>query len=234
LWFSSYLQTYLERDVRAVTAVKDLALFRRFLALLASRHGRMLNKTDLAAPLGMSVPTVAQWLGVLETTAQILVVPPFYENLGKRLIKSPKIYVGDAGLACHLLGIDTAEELNRSPFRGALFEGFMAAEIAKAQVNAGGRRELYYFRDQQGLEVDFLVPGRGGTVTLVECKAGRTVTPAMAAPMRRLAEALKRERPRAAATRMFLVHEPPRAGTPTQAVAPGVRALPWQDFLKAL
>jgi predicted AAA+ superfamily ATPase len=91
LWFSSFVQTYLERDVREVTAVKDLATFRRFLALLASRHGQVLNKSDLAAPLGISVPTVTQWLGVLETTAQVLIVPPFYENLGKRLIKSPKI-----------------------------------------------------------------------------------------------------------------------------------------------
>ncbi len=111
----------------------------------------VLNKTDLAAPLGVSVPTIAQWLGVLETTAQILIVPPFYENLGKRLIKSPKIYVADAGLACHLLGIDTAGELARSPFLGALFKGFIAAEMAKAPVNAGGLRELYYFRDEQGL-----------------------------------------------------------------------------------
>jgi len=234
LWFSGYVQTYLERDVRAVTAVRDLVLFRRFLALLASRHAQVLNKTDLAAPLGVSVPTIGQWLGVLETTAQILIVPPFYENFGKRLIKSPKIYVADAGLACHLLGIDTAGELARSPFRGALFEGFIAAEMAKAQVNAGGRRELYYFRDEQGLEVDFLVPGRAGAVALVECKAVRTVTPGMVAPMQRLAAALKRTRGKAAGTRMFLVHQSPQAGTPTPAVAPGVRALPWQAFLEAL
>jgi len=231
LWFASYLQTYLERDVRMVTAVKDLATFRRFIALLASRHGQMLNKTDLAAPLGVSVPTIAQWLGVLETTAQILIVPPFSENLGKRLVKSPKVYIADSGLACHLLGIDTAEELERSPFTGVLFEGFIAAEIAKWQVNAGLRRELYYFRDEQGLEVDFLMPGRSGSVMLVECKAGRTVTPAMAAPMKRLAEALKRKRGEASAVNMFLVHQEVKAGTPTQAVAPGVRALPWRRFL---
>jgi len=115
-----------------------------------------------------------------------------------------------------------------------LFEGFIAAEIAKAQVNAGGRREFYYFRDQQGLEVDFLVPGRAGAIGLVECKAGYTVTPAMAAPMQRLAEALKRKRAKAAATRMFLVHQSPQAGTSTSAVAPGVRALPWQEFLEEL
>ncbi len=234
LWLSSYLQTYLERDVRAVTAVKDLALFRRFLALLASRHGQVLNKTDLAAPLGVSVPTIAQWLGVLETTAQILIVPPFYENLGKRLIKSPKVYIADSGLACHLLGIETAAELDRSPFLGALFEGFIAAEIVKGQVNAGRRRELYYFRDEQGLEVDFLVPGRSGAVALVECKAGRTVTPAMAAPMQRLAEALKRKRPEATPVAQFLVHREPKAGSPTHAVAPGVRALPWRRFLEEL
>ncbi len=234
LWFASYLQTYLERDVRAVTAVKDLATFRRFLSLLASRHGQILNRTDLAAPLGVSVPTITQWLGVLETTAQLLIVPPFYENLGKRLIKSPKVYFADSGLACHLLGIETPGELERSPFQGALFEGFIAAEIAKTQVNAGRRRELYYFRDEQGLEVDFLLPGRGGSVALVECKAGRTVTPAMAAPMQRLAEALKRKRGKATDVPMFLVHQEPKAGTPTHAVSAGVRAVPWRSFLTEL
>ena len=91
LWFTSYLQTYLERDVRGITAIQDLATFRRFLALVASRHGQVLNKSDLAAPLGMSVPGVGKWLDILEMTAQILLVPPYFENLGKRLIKSPKL-----------------------------------------------------------------------------------------------------------------------------------------------
>jgi predicted AAA+ superfamily ATPase len=230
LWFSSYVQTYLERDVRSVLAVKDLATFRRFLAVLASRHGQVLNRTDLAAPLGISVPTVSQWLGVLETTAQVLIVPPFYEHLGKRLIKSPKVYLADSGLACHLLGIDSAAELAKSPFAGSLFEGFIASEIVKGQVNAGRRRELYHFRDEQGLEVDFVVPGRAGSLSLVECKATRTVTPAMAAPMRRLAEAIRTQR-RKADLNMYLVHEPSKASTVTDAVAPGVRAVPWRDFL---
>ena len=107
---------------------------------------------DRAAPRGVSVPTITQWLGVLETTARILIIPPFYENPGKRLIKSPKVYLTDSGLACHLLGIDSAAELTKSPFAGSLFEGFIASEIVKTQVNAGGRRELYHFRDEQGLE----------------------------------------------------------------------------------
>jgi len=233
LWFASYLQTYLERDVRQVTAVRDLATFRRFLAVLASRHGQMLNKTDLAAPLGVSVPTITHWLSVLETTAQVLVIPPFYENLGKRLLKSPKVYLADSGLACHLLGIDTERELRKSPFAGALFEGFVASEIVKSQVNAGRRRELYYFRDEQGLEVDFVIPSRGGSLTLVESKLTRTVTPSMAAPMQRLAEAVKRKRPKVAVS-MTLVHEAPSSGAVTRALAPGVRAVPWPEFLEEL
>jgi predicted AAA+ superfamily ATPase len=233
LWFSSYVQTYLERDVRAVTAVKDLATFRRFLALLASRHGQMLNRTDIAAPLGVTVPTISQWLNVLETTAQILIVPPYFENFGKRLVKTPKIYFADSGLACHLLGIDSISDLEKSPFHGALFEGFMAAEIIKAQINAGRRRELYYFRDEQGLEVDFVVPGKGGSVTLVECKTSRTPTPAMAMPLQRLAEAMKKKRRTGTTVEMYLIHRQPKAKSPTQAVAPGVRALGWEDFLDA-
>jgi len=234
LWFSSYVQTYLERDVRAVTAVKDLATFRRFLALVASRHGQALNKTDFAAPLGVSVPTITQWLSVLETTSQVFIIPPFFENLGKRLIKSPKLYLADSGLACHLLGVDSPAELAKSPFHGALFEGFVASEMVKAQLNAGRRRELYYFRDEQGLEVDFVMPGRGGRVSLVECKATRTVTPAMAVPMQRLAEALRKKRPRGTRVELNLVHQSPKTPASTRAVAPGVRAWSWQDFVHQL
>jgi hypothetical protein len=234
LWFTSYLQTYLERDVRAVIAVRDLATFRRFLALLASRHGRVLNRTELAAPLGVSVPTISQWLGVLDATAQILIVPPFYENLGKRLIKSPKVYLADSGLACHLLGIASMAELARSPFAGVLFEGFIAAEIVKAQVNGGHRRELYHFRDEQGLEVDFVVPGRGSSLRLVECKAGRTVLPGMAAPLRRLAEAARKRRAKGPVVEMVLVHQGPQADGAGRAIAPGVRALPWREFVEGL
>jgi uncharacterized protein len=234
LWFASYVQTYLERDVRAVTAVRDLATFRRFVALVASRHGQVLNKTDLAAPLGVSVPTITQWLSVLETTAQILIVPPFYENFGKRLIKSPKVYLADSGLACHLLGIDSDAELRKSPFAGSLFEGLIASEMVKAQVNAGRRREIYHFRDEQGLEVDFVTPGPRGSLTLVECKAGRTVTPAMAAPMQRLRDAVTKARRTPTAVNMCLVHQTPKVPHPTSAVLPGVRALPWRDFLAEL
>ncbi len=204
------------------------------MALVASRHGQILNRTALAAPLGVSVPTINHWLGVLETTAQVLVVPPFYENFGKRLVKSPKVYVADSGLACHLLGIESSSELARSPFAGVLFEGFVASEIVKAQLNAGRRREIYFFRDEQGLEVDFVVPGRGGALSLVECKASRTVTPAMATPLRRLAEAIGRTRPRRRKVSKVLVHEAPRAGVRTPALVEGVRAVPWREYVAEL
>ena len=234
LWFSSYLLTYLERDVRSISAVHDLAVFRRFLALVASRHGQVLNKSDLAAPLGMSVPGIGRWLDILEATGQILLVLPYFENVGKRLIKSPKIYIADSGLACHLLGIETPIQLEKSPFLGPIFEGFIASEMAKAQLNAGRRRELYYFRDQQGLEVDFIVPTRGGGVRLVEAKAARTVTPGDAVPLQRLAGAWRGQPGPRGSAEMTLVHRPARVEPASHAVAPGVRAMPWQEFVNGL
>ena len=229
LWFASYLQTYLERDVRSITNVRDLVTFRRFIALLASRHGQILNKTDLAAPLGVSVPTISEWLHVLEITSQIIIVPPYFENLGKRLVKTPKVYLGDSGLACYLLGITSEAELQRSPFLGQLFEGFVAAEILKSQVNQGGRKELYYFRDHQGLEVDFLLPRPNAGLWLIECKAGKTVRPAMAAPLLALRRTMEKR-----STRLIVVHRKSRSAQATSAVARGVEAIELERFVATL
>ena len=229
LWFASYLQTYLERDVRAISNIRDLVTFRRFLALLASRHGQILNKTDLAAPLGISVPTISEWLHILEITSQIIVVPPYFENLGKRLIKSPKVYWGDPGLACHLLGITSEADLQRSPFWGQLFEGFVAAEILKSQVNRGAGKELYYFRDQQGLEVDFLLPKPNAGLWLIECKAGKTVHPAMADSLLSLRRTLGKR-----STRQIIVHGTSRSAPTTRAVAGGVEAIDLERFVADL
>ena len=229
LWFASYLQTYLERDVRALTNVRDLITFRRFLALLASRHGQMLNKTDLAAPLGVSVPTIGDWLHILEATGQIILVPPYFENFGKRLVKSPKVFWGDSGVACYLLGINSLAELERSPFLGSVFEGFIAAEILKSQINRGMRKELYYFRDQQGLEVDFLLPRPHAGVWLVEAKASKTVRPAMAAPLLSLQRSMQK-RP----SRAIVVHRKSRSEVTTSALAPGVAAYDVERFVQEL
>ncbi len=229
LWFASYLQTYLERDVRSVTGVRDLATFRRFLALIASRHGQILNRTDLSAPLGVSVPTISAWLHVLEVTGQIILVPPYFENFGKRLIKSPKLYIGDSGLACFLLGLRSAAEVERSPFLGPLFEGFVASEILKHQVNRGMRKELYYFRDQQGLEVDFLLPRPNATVWMVEAKASKTVVPSMAGPLKSLQSAAMKQ-----TARMLIVHRKSRSQIPITSVTKGVEALDFEEFVNEL
>jgi len=222
LWFASCVQTYLERDVRAVTQVRDLATFRRFLGLVASRTGQVLNRSDFAAPLGVSVPTVSQWLSVLETTGLVLLVPPFYESFGKRLVKSPKLYIADPGLACHLLGLETLPALERSPFLGPVWEGFVASEIAKQQANAGRRRELYWFRDQQGLEVDFVVPEGAARLLLVEAKATRTPRPADAEPIARLGRSIAGR-----AVRGIVVH---RGSGAHRALRPGTEAIPLVDL----
>ena len=229
LWFASYLQTYIERDVRLISSVRDLPTFRRFLSLLASRHGQMLNRSDLAAPLGVSVPTISEWVRILEITGQIILVPPYFENFGKRLVKSPKVYWGDTGLACHLLGIQSQTELERSPFLGSIFEGFVAAEILKSQTNRGRRKELYYFRDQQGLEVDFLVPQPNARFWLVEAKASKTVQPSMAAPMLSLASATGKR-----ATRRIVVHRKSRTGPAFTVLARGAEALTVEQFAEEI
>ena len=186
LYFRSYVQTYLERDVRAVTSIRDLANFRRFLSILASRSGTVLNRAELASSLGVSIPTISEWLGVLEITSQVIIVPPYYENFGKRLIKSPKIYFTDSGLLCHFLGIHSEKALVQSIFLGPVFESFTASEIVKAQLNAGHQKELYYFRDQQGLEIDFLVPRGPGRLLFLEAKATRTLHPRVGLNLDRL------------------------------------------------
>jgi predicted AAA+ superfamily ATPase len=229
LWFSSYLQTYLERDVRSIANVRDLGTFRRFIALLASRHGQMLNRTDLAGPLGVTVPTISQWLHILEITGQIILVPPYFENFGKRIVKSPKLYIGDSGLASYLLGIRSTAELERSPFFGALFEGFVASEILKNQTGRGRRKELYYFRDQQGLEVDFLIPQPNARLWLVEAKATKTVRPAMASPLM----SLNRAAPERFARRL-VVYRRSQSQVPTTALAKGVEALYVDEFVEEL
>ena len=119
-------------------------------------------------------------------------MPPFFENFGKRLVKSPKLYFADSGLACHLLGLESERELSRSPFLGAIYEGFVASEVLKHQIARGWPRQLYYFRDQQGLEVDFVISTRRRRLVLVEAKASRTAMPVMGVPLDRLAAAIRR------------------------------------------
>jgi predicted AAA+ superfamily ATPase len=162
-------------------------------------------------------------------TGQVMVVPPYFENFGKRIIKASKVYWADSGMACYLLGIASQSELERSPFLGALFEGFVAAEILKSQVNRGERKELYFFRDQQGLEVDFLVPRPNAGLWPVEAKASKTVRPAMAGPLLSLHKVLGDR-----AKRLTVVHRRSDTGVATTAIAPGVEALDISQFVADL
>ena len=227
IWFRSYIQTYLERDVRSISAIKDLATFRRFLSLLASRSGAILNKTDLAAPLGISVPALTEWINILEITGQVIVVPPFYENFGKRLIKSSKIYLVDSGLACYLLGIETDSALRKSTFFGQIFEGFVASEIVKHQINNGKRKEIYYFRDQQGLEVDFIIPTGSAKLLVMEAKAVRSVKPAMGTSLNKLARAISRYDIEKCITHL---NPPKGAKKEFHSLSPGVKAIPVEEI----
>ena len=231
LWYSSYVQTYLERDVRSIVAVRNLATFHRFLKILATRHGQMLNKTDMAAPLGVSVPTLTEWLNVLETSGLILRVAPYYRNVGKRLVKTPKVYFADSGLVCYLLGIRSRKELKSSPFAGPVFEGHVISEIVKAQQASGREGEVYYFRDEQGLEVDIVLSPRESEMVLAECKASATVTPDMSVPMRRLASAFKRE---GCMPSMYVVHNPLKTGRVAPTVGEGVGAVSTGEFIDAV
>lgn len=175
-FFNGYIQTYVERDLRALISLKDLRPFQHFLTLLAGRVGQIVNYTSLSNDVGVSATTVKNWISVLKASFVVFEVPPFFENVGKRVIKSPKIYFSDTGLAVHLLGIETADQARRDPQRGGLYENLVILEFLKARMNRGQRPELYFYRDTHGNEVD-LVLRRGGTLIPIEIKSAATFTP---------------------------------------------------------
>ena len=175
-FFANYIDTYVERDVRQLLNVKNTLLFSRFLRLLAGRTGSLLDRTSLANDCGISVKTVAEWLSVLQASSICFLLPPWHENRGKRLVKSPKIYFHDTGLACALAGIETAKQLDRDPLRGGLFENLVILEAMKRSLNAGLKPDLYFYRDSNGVEVD-LVEQREGNLYPAEIKSAATFHP---------------------------------------------------------
>lgn len=228
-WYSSFLQTYIQRDISQLSQVADLATFTRFVQLCAARVGQILDQSDLAAPLGVSVPTIARWISILETTAQLIVLRPYYENVSKRLVKRPKLYFGDTGLLCHLLGIETVSEYEKSPFRGAIFENLVLLEILKSQAHRGGRWEAWFFRDRDGLEVDFLAPVRGKLLA-VEAKSGSTPTPADANSLRKFVSLAEKKRGNRLKVHPIVV----TASGPMGTLAPGIPTQPLCDFVRSL
>lgn len=176
-WLPDYMETYLERDVRSLREIGDLASFHRFLTMCASRTGQILNMQALAADCGISGPTAKSWLSVLEAGFAIFLLRPWHVNYGKRLVKSPKLYFWDTGLACSLLGLRTPQAVAGNAIRGALFETFMISEIHKSILHAGRHADLHYWRDSQGHELDLLIPDGAGGHRAVEIKSGSTLQP---------------------------------------------------------
>lgn len=184
LWYSSYFQTYLERDVRQILKVKDLSTFELFVRLLAGRTGQELNLNALGIDAGVSHTTARSWLSVLEASGLVFTLPPYFRNYSKRLVKSPKLYFADAGLACWLMGIETTDQLHGHPLYGAIFETAVVAELRKRALNGGRLPNLYYWRDNAKLEIDILEETVEGPCPL-EIKSGRTYREDWSRPMRR-------------------------------------------------
>ena len=169
-----YVETYVERDVRRMLEVRNLTAFQRFVRLCAGRVGQLRNFAALGADAGVTHTTARHWLSVLEASYIVLRLPPFHGNVSKRLIKSPKLYFHDVGLASWLLGIESARQLATHPLRGALFENAVVVETLKHGYNRGRRPELSFFRDRRGLEYDLLYPSEG-RVLAIEAKSGATI-----------------------------------------------------------
>lgn len=171
---SFYITTYVERDVREIMAIKDLTAFSRFLRLCAGRTGQILNASSLATDAGINHNTARSWLSLLEASFIITLLQPHFNNLNKRLIKAPKLYFWDVGLACHLLGIERVEQVTNHPLVGSLFETFVVTELMKQRLNRVREPKLYYWRDNAGHEVDLLHES-GDDIIPIEIKSGATL-----------------------------------------------------------
>jgi len=168
-FFTGYVSTYLERDVRQALRVSSLRDFERFVRACALRGGQLLNLADLARDVGIAGTTARDWISVLEASGQVVLLEPWFNNAGKRLIKTPKLYFRDTGLMCFLVGLDSAEALVRSPFLGAVWETFVLGQVLRARVATGTAAKVFFWRDAHGTEVDFVVE-HGGRLRLIEAK----------------------------------------------------------------
>ncbi len=189
LWHSSYVQTYLERDVRSLRQVGDLISFQSFLRALAARTGQLLNLTDVARDLGVAVNTAKAWLSVLEATFQVIVLRPYHANVGKRLVKTPKVYFTDTGTLCYLAGLKDPDHAAAGPLGGPIFETAVLLQIVKAFVNRGEEPQVHFWRTSAGVEVDLVVEA-GGKLIPMEVKLSATPRPAMASGIRAFQEDL--------------------------------------------
>lgn len=220
LWHASYVQTYLERDVRMLRQVGDLSQFQGFLGALAARSTQLLNLANLARDLGVAVNTAKAWLSVLEASYQIIVLRPYHANVGKRLVKTPKVYFTDVGTLCYLSGLKDPEHAASGPMGGPIMETAVLAEIVKTVTHRGMAPRLYFWRTSAGVEVDFVVEG-GGNLVPIEVKLSATPRPAMAASI-----AAFRKDFGDRAMPGYVIHP----GDVRLPLAPGVTALPFAEL----
>lgn len=169
-WYRSYVSTYVERDVRTIRNITDLAAFQNFMRLCATRVGQVLNLSSLSNDSGLSIATVKQWMSVLESSYILFFLRPYYRNIGRRLIKSPKLYFYDTGIACSLLSIDSTKDLYNHYIRGYLFENLLIADLIKQRENAGLKPNIYFWRDKSDYEIDCIIE-EGSTLVPLEIKS---------------------------------------------------------------
>lgn len=190
LWQGSYIQTYLERDIRGVRQVGDLTQFQSFLKALAARSAQLVQVSDIARDIGVAVNTAKAWLGILEATYQIIILRPYFANISKRLVKTPKVYFTDVGTLCYLTGLKDTDHLISGPMAGAVMETFVVSEIYKRLASSGLDPHLYFWRTSSGTEVDLLVEHHNLLIP-IEIKASSTPRPAMAEGITLLQKDLK-------------------------------------------
>ena len=172
-FFESYIRTYIERDLKTIIDVKNLSDFRRFIRMMATRAGQLLNYKGLSSDVGVSDVTIRKWTHALEISGLIYLLPPYYANVGKRLIKSPKVYFADHGLLCYLLGVENENNWHAHPHKGSLWENFVMTELLKNNSLVPGNN-LFFYRDQNGVEIDFIIEKKG-TLLFIEAKAGERI-----------------------------------------------------------
>ena len=220
LWHSIYIQTHLERDVRTLRQIGDLARYQKFIRTLAARSAQLLNLADIARDLGVALNTVKAWLWVLEATYQVIVLRPYSANIGKRLVKTPKVYFADVGTLCQLVGLKDPAHAASGPMGGAIMESAVLSEIVRALTHRGVTPQVHFWRTTAGTEVDFVVESEGGLIP-IEVKLSATPRPAMAASLRRFRKDIG-----PATMPGFVVHP----GDTRLPLGDGVTALPFADL----
>mgnify|MGYP001585043353 CR=1 FL=1 len=177
-WYASYLNTYINRDVRMLSNIGDARDFRRCMQLLAGRVSQILNMSEIAREIGVAVPTIKRWISILEASYILFLVSPYFKNFGKRIVKSPKLYFYDTGLVSYLTGIANEELIEKGPLAGPLFENYVVSEILKREIHTGSHSDLYFYRTNHGVEIDIIID-RKTTREYVEIKSSETFKPSM-------------------------------------------------------